>query len=165
MTQQPSEPIIPVIIDRPNDLKTKVGGSLDASLATKAEQSVQLMAKDFGAWLDEVITALTQTRAALGDKPLTRENTAALYTQALEVKSLGETYGYALITRFAHSLCRLLIRLADNQAAPSLLADAHIDAIKAALRSGMKAADHPVGSVLATELEKQVEAFFKPPGI
>jgi len=157
--QQPS--IEPIIIERPNVLKAKVGGSLDASLATKAEQSVQLLAKDFKVWLEEVIATMQAQRQQIGQNALTKHATEELYTQVLEVKSLGETYGYALITRFAHSLCRLLIKLKDHQAAPTALVDAHIDAIKAALRGDMKAADHPVGSVLAKELELQVEKFIQ----
>lgn len=149
----------PVLIERPNELKAKAGGSLDASLATKAEQAVTEMSGDFGKWLEDVVTQMSEARTALGNAPLTLASTTALYTQALEVKSLGGTYGYALITRFANSLCRLLIKLEGERPAPQALVDAHIQAIKAALRNNMKADDHPVGAALALELEQQVAKF------
>lgn len=152
----PQLSIEPIIIERENALKTKVGGSLDPALAVKAEQAVQLLSRDFAAWLEEVITSMQAARTALGASAITKSNSSTLYTQALEVKSLGEIYGYPLITRFAHSLCRLLIRLNDTRTAPPALVDAHLDAIRAALRGGMKTPDHPVGSVLAQELELQV---------
>lgn len=155
----PPKPDEPVIIERPNVLKEKVGGSLDAALASKAEQSVQLMAGDFRQWLEDVVQAMAEARTRLETVPLTRSCTGEFYAKALEVKSLGETYGYALITRFANSLCKLLIKLEGERPAPPALVDAHIDAIRAALRSNMKSADHPVGQTLATELEQQVAAF------
>lgn len=154
-------PVEPVLIERPNELKVKVGGSLDPSLVSKAESAVTLMSTNFQQWLDDVVRLMIEARGALGAQtPLTRAATTDLYTKALEVKSLGETYGYALVTRFARSLCRLLIRLQGDQAAPQALVDAHIDAIRAALKEGMKTADHPVGTLLAAELEQQVERYF-----
>ena len=47
----------------------------------------------------------------------------------------------------------------DKRANTSLeLVDAHIDAIKAAVRDDIKSDDHPVGSVLVEELERRVKA-------
>jgi hypothetical protein len=43
-------------------------------------------------------------------------------------------------------------------ATPMELVDAHIDAIKAAVRDDIKTDDHPVGSVLVEELERRVKA-------
>jgi hypothetical protein len=42
-------------------------------------------------------------------------------------------------------------------ATPIALVDAHIDAIKAAVRENMKADDHPIGAALAAELERRVK--------
>lgn len=156
--QQATPPAEPIIIERPNELKDKVGGSLDPALTARAEQAVAQMAGNFDTWLEDITTALAESRRDLSDIPLTKAATEKLYAQALEVKSLGETYGYPLITRFAHSLCRLLIRLEGEDTAPHILVDAHIDAIRAALRTGMKSADDKLGVALATELEQQVES-------
>jgi hypothetical protein len=38
------------------------------------------------------------------------------------------------------------------------LIDAHIDAIKAAVRENMTSDDHPVGGALVAELERKVKA-------
>ena len=38
------------------------------------------------------------------------------------------------------------------------LIDAHIDAIKAAVRDDIKTDDHPIGAILVQELEKKVVA-------
>ena len=41
-------------------------------------------------------------------------------------------------------------------AAPVVLVDAHIDAIKAAVRDEIQTDDHPVGKILAEKLEARV---------
>jgi hypothetical protein len=47
--------------------------------------------------------------------------------------------------------------------APLFLVDAHIDAIRAAVRDGIKDVEHPVGKVLAEELERRVSQYDKSP--
>jgi hypothetical protein len=80
-----------------------------------------------------------------------------LYFRAHDLKGLGTTYGYQLITRIAASLCRLIDEKDKRVSAPMALVDAHIDAIKAAVREDMKADDHPIGGALAAELERRVK--------
>jgi hypothetical protein len=47
----------------------------------------------------------------------------------------------------------------EKRATTSLeLVDAHIDAIKAAIRDDIKSDEHPVGRVLVEELERRVKA-------
>jgi hypothetical protein len=80
-----------------------------------------------------------------------------LYLRAHDLKGLGTTYGYQLITRIAASLCRLIDDKEKRLAASLSLVDAHIAAIKAAVREGMKTDEHPVGGALAAELEGRVK--------
>lgn len=160
MTDSPQAPNTPappvVIIERENVLLPKVGGPLNPNLVTKAEQAVSQMAGDFAQWIEQMVDKVVAERQTLGAGPITKATATKLYTTVLETKSLGETYGYPLISRFSHSLCRLLIRLEGPREAPIALVDAHIAAIRAALREKMTTADHPIGLALATELEKQV---------
>ena len=89
---------------------------------------------------------------------MTVEAMESLYLRAHDLKGLGTTYGYQLITRIAASLCRLMDDKEKRAVAPMALVDAHIDAIKAAVRDDIKADDHPVGRVLVEELERRVKA-------
>ena len=43
-----------------------------------------------------------------------------------------------------------------------VLVDAHIDAIRAAVRDNIRTDDHPLGKALAEELERRVSAFAQP---
>jgi hypothetical protein len=81
-----------------------------------------------------------------------------LYLRAHDLKGLGTTYGYQLITRIAGSLCRMIDDKEKRAGAPLELVDAHIDAIKAAVRDDIKSDDHQVGRVLVEELERRVKA-------
>ena len=53
-------------------------------------------------------------------------------------------------------MCKLLEDPAARTAAPVFLVDAHIGAIKAAVRDEIRDADHPVGKALVGELEGRV---------
>jgi hypothetical protein len=155
----PDQVDVPVMIERPNLLKERTGGSLDPALATRAETAVQSLAVDFPKWIAETVERLVQTRAQLSNQPLQGQARSTLYIPALEAKSLGETYGYPLVTRFAHSLCRLLARLPEQMPAPHALVDAHIDAIKASLQlPPSQGAQDPIATKLVTEIEAQVNA-------
>ncbi|MBS0361977.1 MAG: Hpt domain-containing protein [Proteobacteria bacterium] len=145
-----------------NALRLKVGGgrlgAIDPAAIAKAEAALKSLASNFTQWLNDEITKLEAARQnvrALGVSAETMEN---LYLRAHDLKGLGTTYGYQLITRIAGSLCRL-IDDKEKRAAVSLdLVDAHIDAIKAAVRDDIKSDEHPVGRVLVEELERRVKA-------
>ena len=76
--------------------------------------------------------------------------------RAHDMKGLGGTYGFPLITRVAASLCRMTDRDEVRMKAPLFLIDAHIDAIKAIVRDQIRDEEHPVGTALAAELERKV---------
>jgi hypothetical protein len=154
--QNPSQ-----VIPAPTQLRLKVGagrfGTIDAAAIAKAEAALKSLSGNFGQWLQDEITKLEAARQQVkvaGPTPETMEN---LYLRAHDLKGLGTTYGYQLITRIAASLCRLIDEKDKRVSAPMGLVDAHIDAIKGSVREGMKADDHPVGAALVTELERRVK--------
>ena len=81
----------------------------------------------------------------------------ALYTHAHDLKGLGATYGFPLISRIAGSLCRLMEGGSGRERAPLFLIDAHIDAVRAVIRDDIRDAEHPVGRALADALETRVK--------
>lgn len=87
---------------------------------------------------------------------MTPETMEFLYLRAHDLKGLGTTYEFPLITRIGGSLCRLIDDKDKRMQAPIALIDAHIDAIKAAVRDDIKTDDHPVGKVLVEALEAKV---------
>jgi len=144
-----------------NALRLKVGGgrlgAIDPAAIAKAEAALKSLASNFSQWLADEITKLEAARQQVKTAGVSMETMENLYLRAHDLKGLGTTYGYQLITRIAGSLCRLIDEKDKRLGSPMGLVDAHIDAIKAAVREGMKADDHPLGSALVTELERRVK--------
>jgi chemotaxis protein histidine kinase CheA len=145
-----------------NALRLKVGGGrlgvIDPAAIAKAEAALKSLASNFTQWLNDEITKLENARQTVRNDGVTTETMENLYLRAHDLKGLGTTYGYQLITRIAGSLCRLIDDKEKRATVPLELVDAHIDAIKAAVRDDIKSDDHPVGSVLVEELERRVRA-------
>jgi chemotaxis protein histidine kinase CheA len=155
--QNPGQMIQPA-----NALRLKVGGgrlgAIDPAAIAKAEAALKSLASNFTQWLADEINKLDAARQQVRTDGATAETMENLYLRAHDLKGLGTTYGYQLITRIAGSLCRL-IDDKEKRATTSLeLVDAHIDAIKAAIRDDIKSDEHPVGRVLVEELERRVKA-------
>lgn len=157
MSQQNTGQIIPV----PNALKAKVGsgagrlGAIDPAAIAKAEAALKSLSGNFAQWLADEITKLDAARQSVRDG-MTAEAMESLYLRSHDLKGLGATYGFPIITRIAGSLCRLIDDKDKRMGAPMGLVDAHIDAIKAAVRDDIKDDSHPVGKILVQELEARV---------
>ena len=148
------------VIQVPNTLRLKVGGRLggiDPAAIAKAEAALKSLAGNFAEWLQDEIIKLEASRQRVKTEGLTTESGENLYLRAHDLKGLGATYEYPIITRIAGSLCKLIDDPDSRLDAPMFLVDAHIDAIKAAVRNGVQTDQHPMGKALAGELERQVK--------
>jgi hypothetical protein len=147
----------------PNALRLKVGGgrlgAIDPAAIAKAEAALKSLSGNFTQWLNDEIAKLEAARTVVRTDGATAETMESLYLRAHDLKGLGATYGFPLITRIAGLLCRLIDDKAKRLQAPMGLIDAHIDAIKAAARDDIKTDEHPVGRMLVEELEGRVKAF------
>lgn len=148
----------PQVIRPPNPLRAKVGGfgGIDANAIAKAEAALKAMSAQFGQWLQDEIVKLDQAQADIRAKGYTPETAEALYFRAHDLKGLGATYQYPLVTRIAGSLCRLMDDGEKRMLAPVAILDAHIDAIRAVVRDEIQTDEHPVGRELAETLEARV---------
>ena len=158
-----SEPKTGQMIQAPNALRLKVGGgrlgAIDPAAIAKAEAALKSLSGNFTQWLNDEIAKLEAARQTVRAEGITDENMESLYLRAHDLKGLGATYGFPLITRIAGLLCRLIDDKEKRLGAPMSLIDAHIDAIKAAARDDIKTEDHPVGKVLVAELESRIKEF------
>ncbi|HEY3695268.1 MAG TPA: Hpt domain-containing protein [Phenylobacterium sp.] len=147
------------LIQVPNTLRLKVGGrfgAIDPSAIAKAEAALKSLSGNFAQWLQDEVSKLEQARQRVRAEGSTPETLESLYLRAHDLKGLGATYEFPLITRIAASLCKLIDDKEKRTGASMALIDAHIDGIKAAIRDDIKTDDHPVGKVLVTELERRV---------
>lgn len=146
------------VIRPPNNLRQKVGGGfgINADAIAKAEEALRAMSAQFSQWLSDEVAKLDKAQADIREKGYTPETAEALYFRAHDLKGLGTTYEYPLVTRIAGSLCRMLDDPTSRMTAPIVILDAHIDAIRAVVRDEIKTDDHPTGRVLAESLEASV---------
>lgn len=155
MSQENSGQVIQV----PNTLRLKVGGrfgAIDPSAIAKAEAALKSLSGNFSQWLNDEVTKLEGARQRVKTEGMTPETMEFLYLRAHDLKGLGSTYEFPLVTRIGASLCKLIDDKDKRLGASMALIDAHIDGIRAAVRDGIKTDDHPVGKILVTELERMV---------
>jgi len=142
-----------------NRLPLTPAGGIDPDVVARAEAALKSLSAQFSRWLQDEIDKLDAARAAVGLEGLTGQAGEALYTRAHDLKGLGGTYEFPIVTRVAASLCRVIDSAQARAAAPLSLVDSHINAIKAMIRDGIKTDDHPVGQAMALSLEDQAAAF------
>ena len=150
------------MISVPNTLKAKIGGrfgGIDPAALAKAEAALKGLSDNFGQWMEDELVKLAAARDRIRAEGYNAETGENLYFRAHDLKGLGATYGYPLVTRIAGSLCRLIDDPATRLRAPAVLLDAHIDGINAAVRSKICDVDHPVGKTLVEELERRVKEY------
>ena len=152
------------IVQPPNTLQQKVGGgrfSLDADAIARAEAALKSLSGQFAQWLQDELDKLDAARSEVHTRGMTPETAEGLYMRAHDLKGLGATYEYPLVTRIAASLCKLIDDPTTRCGAPVFLIDAHISAIKAAVRDEIRTDEHPVGLVLVEELEDKTREYLK----
>jgi hypothetical protein len=143
-----------------NSLRLKVGGGrLDMAAVEKAEAALKSLAGNFAEWLGDEIGKLEAARARTLLNGMDSPDGESLYIRAHDLKGLGGTYEFPLITRLAGSLCRLIEEPANRTLAPAALVDAHIKAIRAALRDNVRTDADPTVQALAAGLEASVAKF------
>ena len=146
-------------VTQPPGLRLKLGGrfgAIDPSAIAKAEAALKSLSGNFAQWLQDEITKLEAARQEVKTQGLNAATVETLYLRAHDLKGLGATYEFPLITRIAASLCKLIDEPETRLSAPMFLVDAHIDAIKAVVRDEIQTDDHPVGKILAETLEARV---------
>ena len=157
MSQQPGQ-----TINVPNTLKLKVGGrfaGIDPAAIAKAEAALKSLSSNFAEWLQDEITKLDAARARIRTDGWTTDTAENLYLRCHDLKGLGTTYEFPLITRIAASLCKMIDKPETRLSVPLAIIDAHIDAIRACVRDNIRDDSNPVGRMLAEELERNVKAF------
>jgi chemotaxis protein histidine kinase CheA len=142
----------------PTALRDRLGprfGRIDPAAIAKAEAALKGLSSQFGQWLQDEVAKLEAARETIRRDGATKAATDALFTRAHDLKGLGATYEFPIVTRIAGSLCKLLGEGEARQAAPLPLVDAHIQAIRAAVRDNIKDTDNALGAALVTELERR----------
>jgi len=131
-------------------------GGLDASAIARAEAALKSLSSNFGEWMNDELAKLEAARDRIRAEGFTAETAENLYFRAHDLKGLGSTYEFPLVTRIAGSLCRILHDPATRLGAPLGLVESHIEAIGNAVRAQIRTDSDPTGRAMAEDLEGQV---------
>jgi hypothetical protein len=140
---------------KPQTPRFKFGG-LDAAAVARAEAALKSLSTNFDQWMNDELVKLDAARERIRAEGFNAETAENLYFRAHDLKGLGTTYEFPLVTRMAASLCRILHDPATRLSAPLALVDAHIDAIRNAVADQLRTDADPAGRAMAEDLEKQV---------
>lgn len=133
-------------------------GSLDPAALAKAEAALSSLSGQFDAWLDEEVSKLKAAHHAVLTDGLAGAAGEKLHNHAHDLKGLGGTYGYPIVTRIAGSLCNLVSESEARGRAPMALVTAHVDAIRTVVERQIRTDEDPAGRALALALEAGVTA-------
>ena len=133
-------------------------GVIDPAAIAKAEAALNSLSANFAAWLADEIGKLEAARARIAVEGLSEQTCEGVYLRAHDLKGLGATYEYPLVTRMAASLCKLIGTSNARADAPLALIDAHIDAINTAVAARIQSDETPAGRAMAEDLERRVAA-------
>ena len=153
------------VISVPNLLQAKVGGPIsqaDMHMIEKAEEALKDLRSDFGQWLEEEVGKLEAAAKVVRSAGLAGPEGEEFFVRAHDLRGLGTTYEFPIVTRLAGSLAKMIDMQEKRDKAPLALALAHVGAIRAALSQNIRNDEDAVASELAGELEKQSAAFAAP---
>ncbi len=149
-------------ITPPNRLKAKLGKgvvSFDSGAIARAEAAMATLSNQFGEWLNQELVKLEAAHKLVSAPNSGEEELQQFYRCAHDLKGLGTTYGYPIVSDFASSLCKLIDSPEARQKAPRQIMDSHVAAIVASVKQEITASDHPMGNALLAELQIQVKKF------
>jgi hypothetical protein len=131
-------------------------GGINADVVARAEAALKALSGQFASWLQDEVDKLDAAGRRVAAEGLSGEAGDTFYIHAHDLKGLGGTYEFPIVTRLAGSLCRLLD--GGRAEAPLDLAFAHVDAIKSVVRDGIREESHPQGAGVLRSLEDRVRA-------
>ncbi|PWE16602.1 Hpt domain-containing protein [Marinicauda salina] len=147
------------MINPPNMLRVKVGGRVpqtDPAAVARAEAALDELRHEFRGWLEEEVEKLEAAMAKVRSEGLAGEAGEELFNVAHDLRGLGTTYEFPIVTRICASLAKLIETEEKRAAAPKKLVDAHVGAVRAALLQNVRDECDEIGRQLVETLEGHV---------
>lgn len=135
-------------ITPPHTIRTKVsgGGPLTSQMLKKAEEVVQQHAEKYieraQDQVEALISVVRDAEAETGDRTPIFEK---IFLQAHDIRGLGSTFGYTLVTNIAASLCNFVETVEDYDDDVMEVLNAHVDALRGMIGNDVKGDGGPIG--------------------
>lgn len=150
------------VINPPNRLRAKVGQSrsVDERCIAHAETNYAKDRESCVGWADEPMAALSEILNALENDPMSRmAQMERLYRVIHDLRGLGGTFGYPLVTKICANLGLHMDKLATPTDIDDSVVCAHIDALRAVFNEKAGGEDDATGAELVAELQALVREF------
>ncbi len=148
---------------RLSQLALRPGGVSRDVAVESANAAVDDLRTDYPKWLESDLAALQDlilnTHANGGQD---REELEEIYRKAAQIRDLGTSFDFPLITAAADSLCELIYRLMESSAYDSRGIDCHVKALKYLKRPKSQADKDDQALPLVRGLKALVERHEKP---
>ena len=146
-------------ITPPHTIRTKVsgGGPLTSQMLKKAEDVVQQHAQKYieraQAQGDGLVEIVREAQTETDDKPRVLER---IFLQSHDIRGLGSTFGYTLVTNIAASLCNFVESIDDIDNSVVDVLNAHVDALRGMIGNDVKGDGGPIGKEILDGLQQVV---------
>ena len=136
-------------------LQERVGGPLkplDDATVGRLEQAMKSLEGEMGDWIKtDMERLITAHRSFLRDGNA-GANIVELHRAAHDLRGLGSTYGYPIVTVIADNLCKAMEMTMDKGCVPEDLIKAHVDALRAVVNLDLRDPDRGPAAELVSGL-------------
>ena len=105
------------------------GGVAREQALANAQTKVEELAPDFAAWLDAALQELKDALSSLADNPKSPAAIERADNACSQLRDIGATMGYNLVTFVANSLCTILEAIQAGASYDKDIIDCHINAL------------------------------------
>ena len=130
--------------------------AIDEEAIERAELALKTMANNFESWIDEEVKLLSAARDALAQNGISQAAIDMLSHRAHDLKGQGTTLNFPFVTKVAEQLCRICEHLPSAEELPLALVEAHVDAVRAIVRDGLRGDSDATGKALVGALSERV---------
>ncbi len=142
------------------DLQRRIGGPLkplEEQQIGAVAAALENLATGMGDWIRTDLDRLTAARNAFLENTQSKECIDTLHRAAHDLKGLGQTYGFPLVSLIADTLCKAIQQTIKKGALPEDIVNAHVDALRAVVNLNLRDTDSGPARELLGGLHSLVE--------
>jgi len=141
-------------------LRRRVGGPLkplNEHQIGEISSAMQSLASGMGDWLKSDMDRLNEARNAFLADQRSHDRIKDLHRAAHDLKGLGVTYGYPIVSAIADTLCKSINAMIERGDLPEDLVNAHVDALRAVVNLELRDATSGPADELLQGLNRLAE--------
>lgn len=142
------------------NLQRRLGGPLKPLEVEQIEtvaSALKELASEMGDWIKADLERLITARNAFLDDNQSQESMDTLHRAAHDLKGLGHTYGFPIVSIIADTLCKAMSRSNASGTLAEDVVNAHVDALRAVVNLNLRDTDSGPAMELLNGLNRLVD--------